>query len=385
MTNTRRLALTLVLALAVAPLAARQTTAGSDDVDVLLQAGLHREQVEGKVAEAIALYKQVIEKAGPSKRVLAARAQLQLARVYEKTGRPEAPEAYRTVLKEYLDQPTQVAAARESLARLAATSSQSGLTPRHHATEVYTIDAFSPDGQQMLIVTPDLADTQLLLKDRLTGHETVLATRTNEGRPLSGRMSPDGTWVSLGWLDYQPRTFGLRVVSVAGGAQKTLLPQQSVANLWNVGWSSDATAVLVSDGTVRPIKTIEPWRTLPGPPLGRISLSPDGATIAFTARSAEGASDAYIYVVDANGQNERAIVTMAGRNVEAVWTPGSDRLVFVHVDSPTDRSLWTVRLPLGEGPEAPSLVQGNFSGALIDMTRAGETSWPSFDRVRPTG
>ncbi len=64
--------------------------------------------------------------------------------------------------------------------------------------------------------------------------------------------------------------------------------------------------VSVADGTIRTVKTLEPWREpLREFPAGESSgprLSPDGGSIAYSAMAREGSSNRYVYVIDANGQ-----------------------------------------------------------------------------------
>ncbi len=103
------------------------------DAEVLLQAAMHKEQVEGRLPEAIDAYKAVVAKAGSNKQV-AARALLQLAAVVQKLGRPEARTTYQAIVRDYPDQPTAVAAARARLAAASPAASArrqaEGLTPR---------------------------------------------------------------------------------------------------------------------------------------------------------------------------------------------------------------------------------------------------------------
>ncbi len=91
--------LTLILAIPLmAAVPQKEKTA-----EILLGAALHQEEVEGNLEAAIATYEKILMEHS-AKRALAARAQLHIGICYEKLGKPEAREAYETVLREYAEQ-----------------------------------------------------------------------------------------------------------------------------------------------------------------------------------------------------------------------------------------------------------------------------------------
>ena len=85
--------------------------------EVLLQAALDKEVVEGKLEEAIRLYEDIIARFS-SNRPIAAKALVQMGGCYEKLGNEKAREAYERVIREYADQSELVADARVRLAAL---------------------------------------------------------------------------------------------------------------------------------------------------------------------------------------------------------------------------------------------------------------------------
>ena len=85
--------------------------------EVLLQAALYTEQVDGELEEAIRLYTGLRERYG-SNRAVAARALVQIGQCYEKLGNPEARQIFERVRKEYADQREAVRLARQGLTRL---------------------------------------------------------------------------------------------------------------------------------------------------------------------------------------------------------------------------------------------------------------------------
>ena len=84
----------------------------------LYQSGIYKEDVEGKLEEAIAIYQQIIEKF-PNDGPVAAKAWFHMGQCYEKLGNQEAQKAYQQVLSNYSDQKEIASQARARLAALA--------------------------------------------------------------------------------------------------------------------------------------------------------------------------------------------------------------------------------------------------------------------------
>lgn len=100
-------------------LAGRSLTVAAQNrgAEVLLQAALDKELLEGELEEAIRLYTNLRERYG-SDRAVAAHALAQIGHCYEKLGNPEARKIYERVRKEYSDQREAVRLARQGLTRL---------------------------------------------------------------------------------------------------------------------------------------------------------------------------------------------------------------------------------------------------------------------------
>src|SRR5687767_2711273 len=101
----KRIALYLMIVLAAA---------AAETPQELFQKALVKERSEGKLDEAIQLYRRAVDSAGKD-RALAAKALVQLGECYEKLGSTEARKQYDRVLREYADQKEAVAAARARL------------------------------------------------------------------------------------------------------------------------------------------------------------------------------------------------------------------------------------------------------------------------------
>src|SRR6266487_4472451 len=102
----------LILALAAAALGADEKKA-----NVLWQAAMAKETVQGDLKGAVALYESAVKEAG-SNRALAAKALLKVAECYQKLGEDKAQVAYERVAREFADQKEPAAEARTRLASL---------------------------------------------------------------------------------------------------------------------------------------------------------------------------------------------------------------------------------------------------------------------------
>ena len=104
--------------------------------EVELKAAQHKEEVEGDLQGAIALYRAVADRASRTDRRLAATALLRMADAYRKLGDAQARAVYERVTREFADQVESASAARRQLA--AARRTRGGLDAADRA----------PDSQQ---------------------------------------------------------------------------------------------------------------------------------------------------------------------------------------------------------------------------------------------
>ena len=89
----------------------------AEDPGVLLRAAIEKEEVDGDLQGAIALYKQIVATHSEQSAV-AAKAQLRIGICYEKLGNTEAVKAYEAVLSRFPKEAEAVAQARARLAAL---------------------------------------------------------------------------------------------------------------------------------------------------------------------------------------------------------------------------------------------------------------------------
>ena len=359
------------------------------------------------IDRAIAIYERVVaESAGD--RALAASAQLRIALLKERQGKAEARAAFATVVTRYPEQRGVVAEARTRLGTARAVARTTDLVPRLIRNDRSFPSAISPDGRHALVVT-DETPSRLTLQDIGTGQMVTLVQSSDTAWARTPVFSPDGRQVAYSWVELdRPRgsgppvpnaTTALRIIdAVAGAAPRTIVgPSVGYFALSPAGWSPDGTAVLVhratrakwdspmttsalawvnvGSGAIRPIKDLEPWRDIGGAGgnfgFNGVSLSPDGRTVAYSARVREGSTERAIHAVDARGERDSVIVSVAGTNTQPIWTPDGTHILFINTRSGR-RGLWAVPVRDGVASGEPRTVTADFGGHLLDMPRTGE-------------
>src|SRR5215472_11705867 len=245
----------------------------NDQADVMFQAALHKQLVDGDLEGAIEQYKTILAKYG-NDRSVAAKAWVEMGQCYEKLGKEEARKAYERVLREYADQNEAAAKARTRLAAISGNgaSRSSEMVTRRLWTgpaHGYVVGSVSPDGRYLSDV--DWTTGDLALRDLVTGKTRRL---TNSGRfldePSFSVISPDGKEVAYNnWISKNGPP-DLRVVRLDGSAPRVLYKGVLAVP---TDWSPDGKYILtllykeagtfqiavisVADGSVRVLKTLE--------------------------------------------------------------------------------------------------------------------------------
>ena len=325
---------------------------------VLLQSGLYKEDVNGDLEAAIAIYERVL-KEFPKDRPVAAKALLHIGLCYEKLGKQEAQKAYQRLIKEYTDQPEPVRVAREHLEqldagasgakangptyRLAFDSKIAGM-PVREGTRSRRLD-FSPSGDRIVFESQG----RLYIADE-TGSLI---------RPLLDNFAP---WESFDWQRWSPDgrqiayiarrevtldsgekdgMMALFVVSPDGGTPRQITPDPERESGFDwLRWTHDGKHLthvdrdgvhtLALDGSeVRFI----PSKDLPGRYHKRVSdaeYSPNGHWLAYCALredpSPERGTDVWILPA-AGGQAQ--VLTHSVSNGYPTWAPDGRTLYFV--------------------------------------------------------
>jgi Tol biopolymer transport system component len=217
----------------------------------LFQQALVLEQAEGNLGAAIQLYERIADEFAGD-RELVAKALVQMGRCYEKLGLTDARQVYRRVIDDFPEQQSEVAIARERLASLAQELAELRRGPTFRKIEIASKPqngVLSPDGSKLAFVADGV----------------VWAV------PLEGNVDPN--------IAGEP----VRLAEVPGAYDFGNNFAWSANGEWIAvnGDDIENTAYLVSVGTGNPRMISLLARS--GPLGYRMSLSPDGQRLAYTA------------------------------------------------------------------------------------------------------
>ena len=352
-----------------------------------LKAAMNTELVDGNLKAAIEQYKAI---AAGSDRAIAAQALLRMAECYQKLGDADALKIYERVIRDFADQKEAVTIARARFGGAAAPAQAKGDRAVWTGRDVDLFGTISPDGRFLTYI--DWAKTSnLMLRDLVAGTSRALTNNTTYrefGYPGWSAISRNGEQVAF---DLQPpdNPIGhaspneLRVGNVKGMApiaSRRIRQFERGESARPFDWSPDGEwlAVLVErtdrssqigliavkDGTFRPLKSID-WRGA-----NKIVFSPDGRFIAYDLSVGDTRDAVHVFVMAADGSQERAIVDDGSRNSVMGWAPDG-QIVFASNRS-GDLALWTVAVEEGRATSAPRLVKENVGSTFsLGMTPSG--------------
>lgn len=270
----------------------------------LLPKAIQLEEVKGDLDEAIKTYQSIISNF-PDSRDICAKALLRLGMCYEKQGSGQAQQAYRQLIKDYSENREEVSMARDRLAKL----------------------------ERML------AD----LKHKPAFRKIEIASK-----PANGVMSPDGRKLAF------TSDNGLWLVPIQGnvgtniaGEPVRIAKVPGAINFYNVlAWSADGRWIAVNGGGdgaddvyIVPTDGGETRKiSLPKRGAGylssRLSLSPDGESLAFSARKQDLNEEKpiqalYVYKITTRGGEPRQI--SLGPGIYPSFSPDGQFIAYVTI------------------------------------------------------
>jgi Tol biopolymer transport system component len=356
---------TLIFATVLAAALAVQSAPGDDRADVLLQAAMKTETVDGDLKGAIKLY-GVIATRYKSDRAVAAKALVHMAECYRKMGDAEARKIYERVVREYGDQKESVEKARAGLAASAEPAKSRALLANRRVWSGPQANFFgspSPDGRYISYSDSSQA---LGIRNMETGESRVLLKKEVSGGVFLSVFSQDGRKIAFG--SSKGSTMILSVVDHDGANLRTVYSNGEVEIIRPAAWSPDGTRILatfgkkdntaqivwvsVADGTAIPLKSFD-WRYPE-----KVSLSPDGRFIVYDLAADDHSSQRDIFLLGADGSRESALVLHAANDSSPVWTPDGTRVLFVS-DRRGTRGLWSIAVSEGKAGGAPELIKAD--------------------------
>ena len=351
----------LATALTVLGSALALTQSGQD----LFQQALVKEQADGDLRAAIALYQRIV-RGFAGDRILAAKALVQMGQCHEKLGSGDARKAYEQVLKEYADQAEAAGYARARLAAMRQPPPEAGeptirarrLLAGHYGDAVDFSGGPTPDGRSLVYV--DSTGKNLAIRNLETGASRLITNRGSEKGYMAyfEIVSPDGRRVAYAWQPQaspeQPSArMELWVVGMDGSGDRILRGERSI---YPGSWSRDGrhiAAVIqrtedldteiawipVEDGSKTTLTTFHyPGRFYPG-----LSHSPDDRFVAVDFPVEKDSARRDISLLSTKGGGVLPLVDHPAEDRLIGWIPGTNDVLFSS-DRSGNQDLWAIRV-----------------------------------------
>jgi len=359
---------------------------GQETAEDLFQAGLHQEEVQGDLVQAIESYQRILDEF-PGNRAVGANAQLHIGLCSEKLGLEDARQAYRRVIDDFPEHADQVRRARERLTSLLEEMAELDRQPSFRKIRITSNPrngVLSPDGYQLAYASGGslwVLPVQGTAAPGVAGEPVRLTepmTAWNDGNVAA--WSADGRWIAfnaaVGALN--------RIYAVpSGGGDPVHVPVQRAPlvhySQLRLSLSPDGSTLAFSAAD-RDASEVEPGRpptnvytvsveggtptqlTHTGDSWSRQpAYSPDGRFIAYVnARPGGRSRIAQVWVVSREGGTPVQISDVSGRAFGPVWSPDGRSLAFSHQPGPgsDSRELWVVPMSMdGTSAGAPLLIE----------------------------
>jgi len=338
----------------------------------LFERGRLLEENARTLDEAVRAYERVVAFA-KSDRALAADAQLHIALIRERQGKPEARALLAEIIKTYPDQKTVVAAAQARL-----TTAPADIVARRiwSGPGANTEGRPSLDGRYLTFVDWTTNSGNVGVRDLMTG-EIRLLTRAsgNSGTYATAPvLSPDSSEVAYIWEDTE-----IRLVRLDGTRDRLLVKVEGAAA--DLAWSPDGSqlAAVLSDSShtqrivVLPVSGKPTLVTLKStgwnfPALG--GFSPDGKYLLYSLSHTPPAFDGGIFAMAVDGSREMTLVQTPNEDHSPTWTPDGRGIVFAS-DRSGKPALWHVRVVNGAAQGEPKLLRTEIGDVNMGFTRDG--------------
>jgi Tol biopolymer transport system component len=340
----------------------------------LYQSGIYKEEVEGDLEKAIAIYEQIL-KNFPGNKTTAAKALYHIGLCYEKLGNQEAQKAYQRLIEEYPGQIQEVNLAKERLASLVKASEIIPHKPTFQKiqipTRLFGYTSLSPDGQKISLASRSDRKLWIMplsgkLGPDFPGEPVELNTDDVRAEWTGHAWSSDGKWIAfnedvpleeLGKKEKNGRQ-GIYVVSSEGGKPKKVHENYRDARTINYRISLSPHGKTLAFSSVDLERNEQHIYTIPvdGGVLKKLVdaqarepvFSPDGKMIAYVEDKNLGRAGGGLFVVPAQSGIAK-LVANAGKASSPVWSPEGDMIAFVDKQNKVAQ---IHIVPIGEDGEA---------------------------------
>ena len=364
----------------------------AEDPAVMLRAAIEKEEVDGDLQGAIALYKQIVERHS-GQAAVAAKAQLRIGICYEKLGNAEAVKAYEAVLSRFPKEAEAVAEARGRLASLRKPEPAVLTVTRLPGPFSMECDTLSPDGTKLVgigfnegqnVVVYDLATKK---RDFITSYDWG-AESYSTYTPI---WSPDGKEVAYSAAMVGPGGYHELRIATLGGKSRTLFQETSGGGIAPCDWlpgggvvavkgKGTYSLVLIStkDGSCRELCPLErvysPRDIVMADASASADASPDGRFIAFSDGPGENGQD--IYIISTDGSSRVRLTDHPADDKEPRWSPDGRHIVFLSLRHGS-WALWGMAVKDGKPDGEPHMLlegmQNTDLGAWTDKGLLSKT------------
>ncbi len=344
--------------------------------ELLFQAGLYAEEVQGDLAKALIFFQKIIT-SYPNSRPVAAKALLHIGFCYEKLGLEKATEAYQKLVDTY---PDQFEPARQAQLRLAKIKPVKTFNPlmKYYFDRlgIDILTATSPDGKSFAYT--DWITGNLMIKNLKTNEQKKLTdadwSRSDEFalRPI---WSHDGQAIAYSWYR-QPNYTELRIVDVAQGESRTVFsqPHTSIAPQ---DWHPDGRTILCNMTNFKDDRQIqlvlialnsgEIQEFLPLDINSRcMKFSTDGRNIAYDTQLQDNRQIFVLHLPDLK-PIQITSGTYGGKGFDApIWSADGNLLLFRSFRL-GQYDLWALPIKAGKPAGESYLVQPDLTNAMVAM------------------